>query len=72
MKATSRFLPSAISPASVAEPSASTAPSATSAPTSTIGFWWISVPWLERMNFWSSYSSWPPSAPSTTICSAST
>ena len=26
-----------------------------------IGFWWISVPWLERMNFCSGYSSWPPS-----------
>jgi hypothetical protein len=26
-------------------------------PDCTRGFWWISVPWLERMNFWSSYSS---------------
>ena len=37
----------------------------------TSGFWWMSVPWLERMNFWSSYSSLP-SVPSMTICSAST
>ena len=30
-----------------------------SARSSTRGFWWISVPWLERMNFCSSYSSLP-------------
>ena len=67
----SRFLPSAISPMSLAEPSASTSPAATLVPTLTIGFWWISVPWLERMNFCSGYSSWP-SLVSTRICSAST
>ena len=50
-------MPSAISPMSLAEPSASTSPAATSVPTLTIGFWWISVPWLERMNFCSGYSS---------------
>ncbi len=59
MKATFRFLPRAISPLSVAEPSASTWPALTSWPTFTRGFWWISVPWLERMNFCSSYSSRP-------------
>ena len=31
------------------------------------GFWWISVPWLERMNFCSSYSSRLPSSVLTTI-----
>ena len=57
MKATIRFLPSAISPWSVEEPSASTSPAFTFWPVVTSGFWWISVPWLERMNFCSSYSS---------------
>ena len=66
MKATFRFLPRAISPLSVAEPSASTWPALTSWPAFTRGFWWISVPWLERMNFCSSYSS-RPSAVATTI-----
>ena len=36
------------------------------------GFWWISVPWLERMNFCSSYSSRPPSSVLMTIRVAST
>ena len=71
MKATIRFLPSAISPLSVEEPSARTSPSATSWPAFTSGFWWISVPWLERMNFCSSYSS-RPSLAVTTMRSAST
>ncbi len=65
-------MPSAISPMSVADPSASTVPALTFSPGPTIGFWWISVPWLERMNFWSSYSSLPPPLRSTMICSAST
>ena len=37
----------------------------------TTGFWWMSVPWFERMNFVSGYSSRVP-LPSTTIFSAST
>ena len=57
MNATSRFLPSASSPPSVEEPSASTSPLATLSPSFTTGFWWISVPWFERMNFVSAYSS---------------
>ena len=57
MKATRQFLPSAISPPAVEEPSASTSPSLTLSPTSTIGRWWMIVPWLERMNLWSGYSS---------------
>ena len=40
-------------------------------PSPTTGFWWISVPWFERMNFVSGYSSRVP-LPSTTIRSAST
>ena len=72
MKATIRFLPSAISPLSVEEPSASTSPALTFWPLRTRGFWWISVPWLERMNFCSSYSSFLPSVVSITIWSAST
>ena len=36
-----------------------------------MGFWWMSVPWFERMNFSSSYSS-RPSFVSTTMASAST
>ena len=36
------------------------------------GFWWISVPWLERMNFCRSYSSRPPSSVLMTIRVAST
>ncbi len=59
MKATRRFLPSAISPWSVEEPSARTSPALTVSPTFTRGFWWISVPWLERANLCSSYSSLP-------------
>ncbi len=54
MKATIRFLPSAISPSLVEDPSASTAPASTSSPVAISGFWWMSVPWLERMNFCSS------------------
>ena len=72
MKATIRFLPSAISPLSVEEPSASTSPALTFWPVVTSGLWWISVPWLERMYFCSSYSSFLPSLPTTTIWSAST
>ena len=70
MNATSRFAPSASSPWSVDEPSASTAPAATLSPWRTIGLWWISVPWFERMNFVSSYSSRVP-RPSTTMRFAS-
>ena len=51
MNATSRFAPSASSPFDVDEPSASTSLALTRSPSSTIGFWWISVPWFERMNF---------------------
>ncbi len=36
---------------SVELPSASTWPAVTFSPSETIGFWWISVPWFERMNF---------------------
>ena len=72
MNATRRFLPSAISPLSELEPSASSSPAATCWPTFTNGFWWISVPWLERMNFCSSYSSRLPSSVTTTIRVAST
>ena len=39
------------SPWSVDDPSARTAPALTLSPSLTIGFWWISVPWFERMNF---------------------
>jgi hypothetical protein len=35
---------------SVAEPSASTSPASTVVPTSTIGFWWISVPAVGRLD----------------------
>ena len=72
MNATIRFLPSAISPRSVEEPSASTSPALTFWPVVTRGLWWIRVPWLERMNFCSSYSSLLPVEPCTTIWSAST
>ena len=71
MNATSRLAPSASSPPSVDEPSASTVPFATLSPSFTTGFWWISVPWFERMNFVRLYSSRVP-LPSTTIVSAST
>src|SRR5437764_1070840 len=71
MKATSRFAPSASSPLSVELPSASTWPVCTFSPRPTIGFWWIRVPWFERMNFVRWYSSREP-RPSMTICSAST
>ena len=47
-------MPSAISPWLVDAPSASTSPALTFCPVTTRGFWWMSVPWLERMNFWSS------------------
>ena len=59
MKATSTFLPSASSPPPVEEPSASSAPLATFSPGVTRGFWWMRVPWFERMNFSSGYSSLP-------------
>ena len=71
MNATSRFAPSASSPPSVELPSASTSPFFTLSPSVTTGFWWMSVPWFERMNFVSGYSSREP-RPSTTIRSAST
>src|SRR5438552_749528 len=71
MKATSRFAPSANSPLSVELPSASTCSDLTRSPRPTIGFWWISVPWLERMNFVMGYSCLP-SFVSSTIRSAST
>ena len=70
MNATSRFAPSASSPWSVEEPSARTAPATTLSPSLTIGLWWISVPWFERMNLIRSYSSRVP-LPSTTMCVAS-
>ena len=57
MKATRQFLPSAISPPEVDEPSASTSPALTLSPRLTIGRWWMIVPWFERMNLWSGYSS---------------
>ena len=57
MKATRQFLPSAISPSSVEEPSASTSPAFTFCPTEIVGVWWMIVPWFERMNLSSSYSS---------------
>ncbi len=59
MKATSRFAPSASSPWSVELPSASTCSARTRSPRPTIGFWWISVPWFERMNFVIGYSCFP-------------
>ena len=71
MKATSRFAPSASSPSRVDDPSASTWSFFTRSPRPTIGFWWMSVPWFDRMNFVSGYSSLP-SFVSTTIFSAST
>src|SRR5205823_1024525 len=71
MKATSRFAPSASSPRSVELPSASTWSALILSPRRTIGLWWISVPWFERMNFVIEYSSLP-SFVSTTIRSAST
>ena len=71
MKATRQFLPRAISPPSVEEPSASTSPSLTLSPAEIVGVWWMIVPWLERMNLFSSYSSFfEPRL--TTIRSAST
>ena len=73
MKATRRFLPSAISPLSergaVGE---QLALADLLAGLDRRGFWWISVPWLERMNFCSSYSSRPPSSVAMTIRVAST
>ena len=51
MKATSRFAPSASSPSRVDDPSASTWSFFTRSPRPTIGFWWMSVPWFDRMNF---------------------
>ena len=57
MKATRQFLPSAISPPAVEEPSASASPALTFWPTERSGIWWMIVPWLERMNLFSSYSS---------------
>ena len=67
------FWPSAISPASVLEPSARTCPSTTRSPTSTTGRWLMQVPWFERRNFLSLYSSRSsPSSRSTTMWSAVT
>ena len=57
MKATRQFLPRAISPPPVEEPSASTSPSFTFWPVLTIGRWWMIVPWFERVNLSSLYSS---------------
>jgi hypothetical protein len=48
------LLPRASSPWSVELPSASTSPGESTWPLRTIGFWWISVPWLERVNLCSS------------------
>ena len=53
MNATSRFLPSASSPWSVAGPSARQSPFWTFCPCLTIGFWLKQVPALQRRNFWS-------------------
>src|ERR1041384_4089013 len=71
MKATRQFLPRAISPPAVEEPSASTSPFFTFCPLETIGRWWMIVPWLERMNLCSGYSSFFEPAV-TTIDSEST
>ena len=65
-------MPSAISPSEVEEPSARTSPTFAVSPTRARGFWWMSVPWLDRMNFCSGYSFLPPSLFSMTIVSAST
>ena len=54
MNATSRFLPSASSPWSVAGPSARQSPTLTFCPFLTIGFWLKHVPELQRRNFWRS------------------
>ena len=51
MKATSRFLPNASSPSSVAGPSARAWPFTTFWPKRTMGFWFTQVPALERRNF---------------------
>ena len=48
------LLPRASSPLSVELPSASTSPDSIGWPLRTIGFWWMSVPWFERVNLWSS------------------
>src|SRR5680860_1018340 len=72
MKATSRLRPSASSPLLVDAPSAITAPSTTSSPTSTSGFWWMSVPWLERVNLSSEYLSISPDSDSTNRRTAET
>ena len=55
------FFPSASSPLSVEGPSAITSPLATCSPFSTIGLWLIQVPWFERLNLISLYSSKLPS-----------
>ena len=57
MKPIKRFLPKAISPMSVDGPSAITSPSSTCSPWLTIGLWLIHVPWFERLNLSSLYSS---------------
>ena len=44
------------------EPSASTSPAFTLSPSFTIGRWWMSVPWFDRMNFTRSYESRSPLA----------
>ncbi len=51
------FLPRLISPFLVAGPSAMTCPALISSPLSTMGRWLTQVPWFERMNLMSSYSS---------------
>ncbi len=62
MNATSRFLPSAISPFSVAGPSARTWPSMTRSPSETMTFWLTEVPWLDRENLARRYVMYVPSS----------
>ena len=67
MNATSRFLPSASSPWSVAGPSARQSPALTFWPFFTIGRWLKQVPELQRRNFWRSYRHTPFSGAWTNI-----
>ncbi len=62
MNATSRFLPSAISPFWVAGPSARIWPSMIRSPSLTMTFWLTEVPWLERANLARRYVMYVPSS----------
>ena len=57
MKPIKAFLPRLISPFFVAGPSARTWPLMILSPLLTMGRWLMQVPWFERMNLMSSYSS---------------